>query len=359
VEIPLGKTEIFQNRFTVGSSAAQFRAHLLAFSCCSILALTLFPSHLNALTLGEMHSFFRSKAQASVLDPKTQSVQTMTVLTASMNPNPAKGGGEVVIVDGEALVPDEGPAGSMADINKPKNTQISIYVVKEGDTLSGIAHMFDVSVNTIKWANDISPKGTIRVGQTLTVLPIDGVKYTVKKGDTLASIAKAHHGDATEIANYNNLEGGLEVGGQILIPNGEITPPPAPKVKAIAGTSGAGAASYAGYYMRPVSGGTRTQGIHGYNGVDIGASIGTPVMASAAGDVIIAKQGGWNGGYGSYVVIRHDNGTQTLYAHASAVTVGVGQRVSQGEIIAAVGNSGRSTGPHLHFEIRGGPRNPF
>jgi murein DD-endopeptidase MepM/ murein hydrolase activator NlpD len=110
--------------------------------------------------------------------------------------------------------------------------------------------------------------------------------------------------------------------------------------------------------MRPLTGGIKTQGIHGYNGVDIGASTGTPILAAAGGEVIISRAEGWNGGYGIYVVIRHDNGTQTLYAHMSQDIVSVGQRVSQGEVIGYVGNTGRSSGPHLHFEIRGAT-NPF
>jgi murein DD-endopeptidase MepM/ murein hydrolase activator NlpD len=81
-------------------------------------------------------------------------------------------------------------------------------------------------------------------------------------------------------------------------------------------------------------------------------------MASASGKVIVAKSGGWNGGYGSYVVISHPNGTQTLYGHLSAVTVSVGDEVSQGQTIGRMGSTGKSTGVHLHFEIRGA-RNPF
>jgi murein DD-endopeptidase MepM/ murein hydrolase activator NlpD len=103
----------------------------------------------------------------------------------------------------------------------------------------------------------------------------------------------------------------------------------------------------------------KTQGIHGYNAVDLAAPIGTPILAAASGDVIVANDGGWNGGYGSYVVIQHDNGSQTLYGHASAVLVSAGDHVTQGQIIARVGTSGRSTGPHVHFEIRDGIRNPF
>ena len=289
-------------------------------------------------------------------------LQTMALLKPAMNitPVPARGGGDVTIVDDSALVPEEGPAGTMADIEKPKNASISLYVVREGDTLSEIAEMFDVSVNTIKWANNISAKGTIRPGQTLTILPVTGVKYSVKRGDTLASIAKKLHGDADEIAQFNGLEedSALAVGTELIIPDGEIAiavSAPAPR-----STSGGGAVlSYAGYYMRPISGGTRTQGIHGYNGVDLAAPLGTSIMASAAGEVIVARNSGWNGGYGSYIVIRHDNGTQTLYAHNSSNIVSVGQRVVQGQVVGYVGTTGRSTGPHVHFEIRGGPRNPF
>lgn len=109
--------------------------------------------------------------------------------------------------------------------------------------------------------------------------------------------------------------------------------------------------------MRPTKG-VRSQGIHGHNGVDIAAPVGTPVWAAADGKVIVARSGGWNGGYGSYVVISHSNGTQTLYAHLSRVDVTVGQSVTKGKTIGAMGNTGKSTGPHLHFEVRGG-KNPF
>ena len=285
----------------------------------------------------------------------------MALLRPAMNlsPAPGRGGGDVTIVD-DALVPEEGPAGTIADIEKPKNNTISLYVVREGDTLSEIAEMFEVTVNTIRWANDLSRSSTISVGQTLTILPVTGVKYKVKKGDTLASIAKDLHGDADEIAQYNGLEedSTLALGTELIIPNGEIAiavAAPAPRPSSSSGAS----PSYAGYYMRPITGGVKTQGIHGYNGVDLAVPAGTPIVASAAGDVIVARGSGWNGGYGTYVVISHDNGTQTLYAHNSANVVSVGQRVVQGQVIGYVGSTGRSTGAHVHFEIRNGPRNPF
>lgn len=327
---------------------------LLAACVCS---LALYPVAAKAGIFTDLKQAIRSKASAAT-SSGAKSVQAMALPKPAMNidPNPAKGGAEVSVEDGSAARAQGGFSGETV---APSKDAISIYVVREGDTLSEIAQMFGVSTNTIIWANDLPVRGTVRVGQRLTILPVTGVKYTVKKGDTLESVAKEFHGDATEIAQYNDIVGALTVGNEILIPNGEVQMHVASAPKAAPASAGGTSASYSGYYMRPVSGGTRTQGIHGYNGVDIAGSVGMPVMAAAGGEVIIARAGGWNGGYGSYVVVKHDNGSQTLYAHMSAVHVGVGQVVGKGEAIGAIGNSGRSTGPHLHFEIRGGPRNPF
>ncbi|MCK5059525.1 MAG: M23 family metallopeptidase, partial [Candidatus Pacebacteria bacterium] len=115
--------------------------------------------------------------------------------------------------------------------------------------------------------------------------------------------------------------------------------------------------NYDGYYIKPVNG-RKSQGLHGYNAVDIAAPYGTPIVAAASGVVIISRATGWNGGYGGYVVISHNNGTQTLYAHMSSDIVSVGDVVQQGQVIGYVGSTGRSTGPHLHIEVRGA-RNPF
>ncbi len=280
-----------------------------------------------------------------------------------MNIDPAsgRGGGDIVIVDDSALLPEEGPSGTIADIERPKNSTISVYVVRQGDTLSGIAKLFGVSADTILWANDIPRGSALKTGQTLTILPVTGIKYIVKKGDTLASIAKRFGGDAAEIQSFNGIEGALAVGDEIIIPDGEVAAPAAPTTgRAVARDTGSSeSVAQSGYYLRPVVGGVRTQGMHGYNAVDLAAPVGTPILASAAGDVIVAREGGWNGGYGSYVVIQHDNGSQTLYSHASSVIVSVGQHVVQGQVIAYIGRTGKATGPHLHFEIRNGARNPF
>lgn len=313
----------------------------------------------------------------------SRNIQTMPLLVPAKNidPSPAQGGGDVTIVDDTALLPAEGPSGTIADIERPKNATISRYVVHEGDTLSGIAKMFGVSTNTVLWANDLPSSAKIKIGQVLIILPVNGTKHTVQKGDTLASIAKQYNGDAADIASYNGFEtssAALTLGSEVIIPNGEASVPttptsvpkkianPGPK-KAVVRVGAepahdvgpAGSSSEVAYYIAPVVRYVETQGIHGYNAVDMAAPVGTPIMASAEGEVIVAKAGGYNGGYGSYVVIQHANGSQTLYGHMSKVATYDGAHVVQGQVIGYVGNTGRSTGPHLHFEIRNGIRNPF
>jgi len=270
------------------------------------------------------------------------------------------------IIENSVLVSDLSLSGiGGAEIVTPSNDQISMYVVRDGDTLSEIAEMFGVTVNTIKWANDIT--STPKTGDILVILPVSGVRHKVEKGDTLETIAKKYSGNPSDVAKFNGLSPDAEIaiGDEIIVPNGEIQPKKSPN-KPPAKNSGARIATvpsknlpaYSGYYIRPIVGGTRTQGIHGNNAVDLAHKPGTPMYASAAGQVLVAKTNGWNGGYGNYIVISHDNGSQTLYAHLNSVTVAVGQSVGQGEVIGALGSSGNSTGPHVHFEIRGA-KNPF
>jgi murein DD-endopeptidase MepM/ murein hydrolase activator NlpD len=264
------------------------------------------------------------------------------------------------VVEDSALV-SSGPVGA-DDVSSISLTssEISVYTVREGDTLSMIAEMFGVTANTILWANDLRSATAIRPGDTLIILPIPGVQYRVKKGDTVASIAKTYGGDADEIRSYNQLgDDALAVGSTIIIPGGTMPAPtrPASSGTRSAGTSSTGAGSAAGL-THPLPGALRTQGLHGFNAVDLAAPVGTPIRAAAAGEVIVAKTGGWNGGYGNYIVIRHNSGIQTLYSHNDSNAVAVGDRVSAGQVIGYVGNTGRSTGPHLHFEVRGA-RNPF
>lgn len=281
------------------------------------------------------------------------------------NPNPLKGG-DLAIAGGVALTPSSGPSGTLADTAGAQGSgQIAIYVVRDGDTLGTIARMYGVTLNTIIWANDLGYKGVIHPGDTLVILPVTGVAYTTKKGDTLALVAKKFSADPDEIAQYNGLDPAapLDLGTDIIIPNGEIAAPPVQtSVQHRASTVyepllGGGGPAIDGYYASPVHG-IITQGLHGWNAVDIGAPRGTPVVASAAGTVIIARASGYNGGFGEYIVIAHGNGTETLYAHASKILVSVGESVSQGQVIMLVGSTGLSTGSHVHFEVRGA-QNPF
>ncbi len=286
----------------------------------------------------------------------------MSLLESALTPDPdwSRGGGEIVVVDDSALEPEAGPLGTIKEFDKlPASDKISLYVVRKGDTLSQVAKMFDVTVNTIIWANDLRKATDIKEGQLLVILPITGVRHTVEKGETLQGLAKKYHGDLEEIVQFNDLAPGatLAVGDVIIIPDGEVDTPPSTTGSAPRVIRGGGP-SYAGYYERPIRGGVRTQGLHGYNGVDLATAAGQPIYAAAAGRVIISKSSGWNGGYGNYVVIEHGNKTQTLYAHNTSNLVSVGQMVVQGQVIGYVGSTGKSTGPHVHFEIRGA-KNPF
>lgn len=240
--------------------------------------------------------------------------------------------------------------------------------MKGGDTLGEIADLFGVSVNTIIWANNLSGVKDVHPGDVLIILPVSGISHTIINGDTLKSLALKYGADAGEIAQYNGLDPNapLVVGSTIIIPGGEVAPVAAPVHKTsplktvVEPYLGGSGLAQPGYYSNPAPGLHVTQGLHGHNGIDFSApgARGTPIHAAADGTVIIARNSGWNGGYGNYVVITHDNGTQTLYAHMANAIVSPGQSVSADQVIGYVGSTGKSTGAHLHFEVRGAA-NPF
>lgn len=285
--------------------------------------------------------------------------QNMDLLIGYININPTNLGEAVLaIVDDTALSGSDG-ATLFVDTGKSGTGQVTVYTVRKGDTLGEIAEMHGVSANTIVWANDIVG-GKIKEGQELVILPISGVRHTVKSGDTLQSIATKYKADLGDVLSYNNLSSAskIKAGDVIIVPDGRITAVSIARKSSGSSIPSAQITVTAGYYARPLSGGKKSQGIHGYNGIDLAAPTGTPVMASAQGTVTVSRSGGYSGGYGTYVVISHPNGTQTLYAHMGQNYVSTGQRVEQGQVIGAVGMTGRTTGPHLHFEVRGA-RNPF
>ena len=325
-----------------------------------LLLVLLLPISVYAGTVGTFFStIFNSLDEEILLSNK--SVQTMALLTTYNTSLVDDQTLHAPIIENNALVSNLGPlTGDTSPLaHKPTSDQISVYVVRSGDTLSQIAEMFNVTVNTIKWSNDL-PSNTLKEGQTLVILPISGVKHTVVKGDKIKSLATKYKGDMEEILSYNNLqqEDSLIVGSIIIIPDGEVLPSASSNTSFTKSGNSSSLKEYNGYYMKPVVGGRKTQGIHGYNGVDIAAPVGTPILAAADGEVIISRSGSWNGGYGNYIVIRHDNGTQTLYSHNNKNNVSAGDNVNQGDVIGSVGSSGKSTGSHVHFEIRGA-KNPF
>ncbi len=242
----------------------------------------------------------------------------------------------------------------------PSFDEISVYVVRKGDAISQIAEMFGVSVNTILWANDMKKGDTLKEGDTLFILPISGVKHVVAKGQTLKSIAQKYSADIVDIINFNGIteDTKLAVGDELIIPDGEIfiDGPVKANTNKNTTTPKSSLKSIAGYFINPVPGAIKTQGLHGKNAVDLAAPIGTPIRASASGKVILARMG-WNGAYGNMVIIQHPNGTKTLYSHLSKLASVTGQSVDQGDVIGYVGNTGRvraakgGNGAHLHFEV--------
>ncbi len=332
------------------------------FGVLIVCLIVLVPISAHAGFLSIFFDTVAAKTSDETIFENRDGAQNIPLLQAVLHtdPNGAKGGGDILVADG-VLVPSGDVDKKESKINTlTAQGEINVYVVRDGDTLSQIAEMFDVSAKTILWANNITDVSRIHPGDTLIILPITGVRHIVKSGDTIASIAKKYSGDVEDILSYNQLTAGsaLAAGDTIIIPDGTVVSVTPPKRTATGGGLNATGGGSSGF-SNPLPGSIKTQGIHGYNGVDLsGVSVGTPVLAAASGEIIVAKNGGWNGGYGSYVVVKHPNGTQTLYAHLSNVVVAVGQSVAKGEKVGGMGNTGRSTGPHLHFEVRGA-RNPF
>jgi len=330
--------------------------HIISFGLLSILGIVgLFNS-----TPSSAQSFLKTQIS------QESNSQRINLLSADYGPEVPKaiGGSEDIWVNNRlALLSPQ--VGIMTGMDFPQGVEVDSsgvvsYIVQKGDTLSEIAEQFDVSVNTIKWENNIGR--TLGVGKELAILPVTGIRHTITKGDTFGGIAKRYGVEIEDITIYNDIDDTkLIVGKKIIVPNGVKKAAIVTRTMQRSSSSPL-SSSLSDYYRRPTTGpttslfGPRNRSYH--YGIDFGAPRGTPIVASAAGTVVRTSCGS---GYGKCLKIQHDNGTQTLYAHASRLFVTTGTNVAQGQKIASVGSTGRSTGPHLHFEIiesNGRKKNP-
>ncbi len=269
-------------------------------------------------------------------------------------------------------------------IPERQRNEVIQYTIEKGDTVIGIAERFGLQPNTIAWSNERSIIQSLRPGRVLNIPPVDGVYHTVIGARNIAEIARSYDVDDPWLvidSEFNQLFGAtpetvLPSGTRILIPGGEaeqIAWTPRVQREGGASRSGGSYVSFAvgqpgscgrvqnatgSFWTNPMSSYTITQGFSIYHsGIDLASVVGAPVRAANGGVVIFS---GWNTyGYGYTVVLSHGPFT-TVYGHLSRIDVRCRQLVSAGQVVGGLGNSGNSTGPHLHFEIRylDRPQNP-
>ncbi len=249
-------------------------------------------------------------------------------------------------------------------------TESVAYEVQSGDTIGTIAQKHGITINTLLWANNLSVRSTIRPGDSLQILPTDGLTHTIKSGDTILAIANKYDAEASEVLAYNNLTSAsaLSIGEELIIPGGSqpaavprrrsvarVFTPPAPSTPA--GNPGATApdtSAASGRMVWPTDLRVITQ-YYGWRhtGLDVDCHFTHNNYAADAGYV---QYSGWKGGYGLTVEINHGNGLVTRYGHNAKNYVSAGEQVSKGQAIGLCGTTGRSTGTHLHFEVMSGGR---
>lgn len=244
------------------------------------------------------------------------------------------------------------------------------YEVEGGDTVSSIAQKYNLKINTILWANNLTAKSIIRPSQKLILLPVDGVLYSVKKGDTIGKVAALHESDTQKIMEYNDIADATKIhaGDAIIIPDGQpLPPPPAPKIvrgeQSQAGksnnnngtptTAAVPGSSAATGLVWPTTTKNLSQGYSSsHRGLDIANGGKPPILAAMSGTVEFADE---SGDWGKTMLIRSDDGSiATRYSHASQIDVKAGQYVNAGDPIGVVGNTGHvhgKTGLHLDFRV--------
>ena len=233
--------------------------------------------------------------------------------------------------------------------------EIELYHVQAGDTIGLIASKFNISSETVLWANDLTNKSVLKVGQELAILPVSGIMHIVKKGDTASAIAKLYQTKVQDIIDFNELgeEGNIKAGDFLIIPGGK-KPKVVPKYESVPLPNT--------YFICPIpSPCIITQGLHWFNAVDLSnGRCGDPVFAAAGGEV---QRTGFDAVGGNYARVLHSNGAITYYGHLSAIAVKAGQKVDQGQVLGYVGHTGYTipageAGCHLHFDVRFA-ENPF
>lgn len=223
--------------------------------------------------------------------------------------------------------------------------RIRVYTVVEGDTVSGIAIRFGLDIETLRWSNPGLARNPDRLypGDRLIILPVRGAYHTVKPGETLAQIARRYGVAEEDIIHYplNDLHSPYDLvpGQALIIPGGRLSvhlPHPSPAADSP--------------FAWPIAGRVTRGYSSSHPALDIGAPYGSAVYAARAGRVIHA---GWAPtGYGFTVILDHGDGLQSLYSHMKGEWVSEGQWVARGQLIGEVGSTGKSSGPHVHFEIR-------
>lgn len=257
-----------------------------------------------------------------------------------------------VVARVEATVPTPDPP--RVEEKRQEKASIFVHKVNAGETLWDIALAYGVSVDTISSANDMKNKNYLSIGQELQIPSVNGVLHQVATGESLWEISERYNVSVDEITRVNEITDPSRIQ-----PNTKLVIPGATQLRPRDVLLVNGQLQKA--FDWPVRG--RISSTYGprwgkmHNGLDIAISTGTPVKAAADGRITFA---GWNGGYGILVIIDHGNGIETRYAHNSRLNVKVGQKVTRGETVAYSGNTGVSTGPHVHFEIRyrNNPVNP-
>lgn len=302
-----------------------------------------FNSYFNKNSAPASTALFSSKADTIALETPDLKILQDNTLSSIAVPS---------VVTGKVL-------GDVFGATNQNKREVTDYEVQPGDTIQSIAAANNISVNTLLWANDMTSSSKLKVGDTLVILPTDGVLHVVKSGDTISAISQKYKTDSNSVIAYNDLanQDDIYIGDILIVPGGTM-----PKKAGPVNNNQIPLAD--NFFIFPVQG-QISQGLHYYNAVDVRNNCGTPVYAAAAGVVQRAVgNGGYNGGMGNHITILHSNGTVTYYGHLMTLLVKPGDKVYTGQNIGLVGGApgmagaGNSTGCHLHFQVMGA-RNPL